>query len=186
MSRAGHTWIALLRGINVGGHRKVPMAELRELCARLRFEEVATYIQSGNVVFRAAQAKAAEVEAALARAIERRFGFDVSVMVRDVPELDAVVAGNPFLAEGVDDTSRLHVSFLGAEPPAAVAEEYRRLRLGGDELRLVGREAYLHVPGGMGKSKLTPTFLERALGTPGTARNWRTVNTLLEMGRGLL
>ena len=177
-----HTWIALLRGINVGGHRKVPMANLRELCAGLGFTSVRTYIQSGNVVFRS-RAGSATVASRLREGILRTFGFDVAVVVRTLDELDAVVEANPFLAEGTPDPTRLHVTFLEEGPSDEVRAEYARHRAGTDELRLGGREAYLHCPGGLGKSKLTPTFMERALGTATTTRNWRTVTTLLEMAR---
>ena len=179
------TWVALLRGVNVGGARKIRMAELRDLCASLGFESVATYIQSGNVVFRAAEDDPATVAAMVSDAVERTFDFDVTTLVRDAHQLEAVVAGNPFLAEGVEDTRRLHVTFLGETPQASIREDFARYRVGGDELRLVGREAYLHCPGGMGRSKLTPAFIERSLGTASTTRNWRTVNTLLEMARAL-
>jgi len=178
-------WVALLRGVNVGGARKIRMAELRDVCSSLGFGSVATYIQSGNVVFRAQDEDPAAVGRRVADAIERSFGFDVATMVRDVPELAAVVEGNPFLVEGVDDTSRLHVTFLSETPPESVHREFGSYRVGGDELRLMGREAYLHCPGGMGRSKLTPAFMERRFGTASTTRNWRTVTTLLEMARRL-
>jgi uncharacterized protein (DUF1697 family) len=179
------TWVALLRGVNVGGARKIRMAELRELCSSLGFESVATYIQSGNVVFRAREGDPGAVAGKVATAIEGAFGFDVAVMVRNVDQLASVVEGNPFLAEGVEDTSRLHVTFLSAAPAASVRKAFGRYRIGRDELRLVGREAYLHTPEGMGRSKLTPAFMERSFDTASTTRNWRTVNTLLEMARGL-
>jgi uncharacterized protein (DUF1697 family) len=178
------TWIALLRGINVGGHKKVPMAELRSLCASLGFTSVTSYIQSGNVVFRSSAA-ATGVVAALEGAIAGRFGFEVRVVVRDLAQLRRVVAGNPFLSDGVVDASKLHVTFLADAPARSVAEAMRVHRIGADELRLVGREAYLHCPDGLGRTKLTPTFMERGFGTATTTRNWRTVNRLLEMASTL-
>jgi uncharacterized protein (DUF1697 family) len=179
------TWVALLRGINVGGHKKVLMADLRALCTSLGFGSVATYIQSGNVVFRAREADSTRVASKLQKGIAATFGFDVDVVVRDVAGLEAAVDGNPFLAEGVEDTSKLHFTFLAEVPAKAARAEFGSYRMGVDELRLVGREAYLHCPQGLGKTKFTPTFIERRLGTAATTRNWRTVTTLLEMARGL-
>ena len=94
-----------------------------------------------------------------------------------------MVRDNPFLAEGTDP-AKLHVTFLAERAPARVAADFAVYRIGPDELRLVGREAYLHCPEGLGRTKLTPTFMERALGSASTTRNWRTVNTVLEMARG--
>lgn len=178
-----NTWIALLRGINVGGHKKVRMAELRELCTSLGLAAVSTYIQSGNVVFRVGGGRA-QVAGKLRRGIEEKFGFDIPVVVRTLEEMAAVVDGNPFLAEDVEDTSKLHVTFLEGEPQPAAREGFAHYRIGPDEVRLVGTEAYLHCPQGLARTKLTPTFLERSFGTPSTTRNWRTVTTLLEQARG--
>jgi uncharacterized protein (DUF1697 family) len=181
-ARTPTTWVSLLRGINVGGHKKIRMAELRALYASLGFDPVQSYIQSGNVVFGGGRGTAAELARTLEQAIAGRFGFDVPVILRTAAELERVVRDNPFLAEGADP-ARLHVTFLAQAPSARVAADFAAYRVGPDELRLVGREAYLHCPGGLGTSKLTPTFMERALGSASTTRNWNTVNKALEMAR---
>jgi uncharacterized protein (DUF1697 family) len=175
------TWIALLRGINVGGHNKIPMAELRTECEDLGFEDVATYIQSGNVVFRAAGGAHAVAEK-LRQAIAARFGCEVPVVLRTVEALERVAGTNPFLEEGADP-SRLHVGFLLEKPAPARLADLPAQPPGPEELRVVGAEVFLHYPEGMGTSKLTTAWLDRALGTTMTARNWRTVNKLVEMGR---
>lgn len=175
------TWIALLRGINVGGHNKIPMAELRKACADLGFEDVATYIQSGNAVFRAGES-AATVAAKLREAIAERFGCDVPVVLRTVRDLERVAGANPFLAEGAD-IARLAVGFLLDEPAPSRLDDLPPQPPGPEEFRLVGGEVYLHYPDGMGKSKLTTAWFDRALGTTMTARNWRTVNKLVDIGR---
>ncbi|HSG47033.1 MAG TPA: DUF1697 domain-containing protein, partial [Longimicrobiales bacterium] len=113
-------------------------------------------------------------------AIAGAFGFDVPVMVRTAAELEAVVRHNPFLEEGADP-AKLHVTFLAGEASAEVQAEFSSYTVGSDELRLRGREAYLHCPHGLARTKLTPTFMERALGSASTTRNWRTVNKVLEM-----
>jgi len=177
------TYVSLLRGINVGGHKKIRMAELRALYASLGFDPVASYIQSGNVVFGGAKGGAAAVTRKIERAIADEFGFDVPVILRTAAEMEAVVRDNPFLAEGADPT-KLHVTFLAEAASPQAAADFASFRVGPDELRLVGREAYLHCPEGLARTKLTPTFMERALGSASTTRNWRTVNTVLEMARG--
>ena len=177
-------YISLLRGINVGGHKKILMAELRATYESLGFVSVRSYIQSGNVVFEGARGSAASVARKIEEAIAANFGFDVPVILRTAAEMEDVVRGNPFLAEGVDP-SKLHVTFLTGGASAKVEADFAAYRMGPDELRLVGREAYLHCPEGMARTKLTPTFLERALGSASTTRNWRTVNTVLEMARNI-
>jgi uncharacterized protein (DUF1697 family) len=177
------TWIALLRGINVGGHNKIPMAELRKACGEIGFADVATYIQSGNVVFRA-QGSAKQVAEKLRAVIAERFGCDVPVVLRTVGELERVAGANPFLDQGAD-VSRLHVGFLLDEPAQSRVSGMPAQPPGPEEFRVVGADVYLHYPEGMGTSKLTTAYFDRALGTTMTARNWRTVNKLVEMGRDL-
>ena len=184
MSKAAPVYVSLLRGINVGGHRKIPMAELRRTYEALGFSPVKSYIQSGNVVFGGGAASAASVARRIHEAIETTFGFAVPVILRTADEMEAVVRGNPFQTGGADPT-KLHVTFLAAAPSDQAASEFAAYRVGPDELRLIGREAYLHCPEGLARTKLTPAFLERALGSVSTTRNWRTVNTVLEMARGL-
>jgi uncharacterized protein (DUF1697 family) len=176
------TWIALLRGVNVGGHNKVAMAELRALCASLGWEDPATYIQSGNVVFRAsgsANVLAPELEAGL----RRRFDLDVPVILKRVDDLERVVASNPFLEGGDADPSRLHVGFMARAPEPDVLAAIPDQPAGREELRVAGAHVFLHYPDGVGRSKLTTAWLDRAMGTPVTVRSWRTVNRLVEMAR---
>lgn len=173
------TWVALLRGVNVGGHNKVPMAELRDACRSLGFASVATYIQSGNVVFRSAgkvDALARELRAAIAE----RFDCDVPVVLRTADELRRVLAANPFIAAG-RDPAKLHVGFLAEAPSAEEVEAVPPQPPGREEFQVIGGEVYLFYPDGMGRSKLTTAYFDRALGTTMTARNWRTVGKLVEM-----
>ena len=167
------TYVALLRGINVGGRTKIAMADLRKLFADLGAEDVTTYVQSGNVVFRSGAAATA-----LARSIEERIagelGLRVTVVIRTAAELAKVVAGSPFAAE----PTQLHVVFLAEKPPAARVRALDATRGAPDEFRVVGREVYLHYPSGSGRSKITNAWFEKELGVAGTARNWRTVTAL--------
>ncbi len=175
------TWIALLRGVNVGGHNKVPMAELRKACTEVGFADVGTYIQSGNVVFRAEEG-ADQVAGTLRALMAERFGCDVPVVLRTVEALERVVAANPFLEEGAD-VARLHVGFLLDKPTRARVSGMPPQPPGPEEFRVVDAEVYLHYPEGMASTKLTTAYFDRALGTTMTARNWRTVNRIVDMGR---
>jgi uncharacterized protein (DUF1697 family) len=174
------TYVALLRGINVGGKNKVPMAGLRAALESLGFEEVVTYVQSGNVVFDAPSAKAAEVGARIEKRIAKDFGLDITVVLRTPAELRKVAAGNPFLKGGAE-TSKLHVVFLDRKPAAKAVSQLDPDRSPPDELSVRGREIYLHLPGGSARTKLTIDYFEKRLGVRATHRNWNTVTKLVEL-----
>ncbi len=180
---AGAVFVALLRGVNVGGKAKVPMPTLRSAIEDVGATDVRTYIQSGNVVFRASDAVARRVPAAIAAAIEKKLGFRVPLVMRTAAELDDVTRNNPFLHAGADPRA-LHVSFLGDAPAAAKVAALDPNRSPGDKFVVRRREIFLHCPNGVGKTKLTNQYFESRLGTPSTARNWRTVLALLEMASG--
>ncbi len=175
-------YVALLRGVNVGGHRKLPMATLRAVASGCGFRDVATYIQSGNVVF-TASLSAAKVASRLHGAIFAETDIDTQVVVRTAANLAAVVAQNPFLARGADE-KLLHVTFLYADAMPTV-DAVDPSVYAPDALELVGAHAYLHTPNGMGRSKLANDAMLRKLGLTGTTRNWRTCTTLAEMAASL-
>lgn len=181
-ARGGDTYVALLRGINVGGHNKVAMTDLRALLEALGLSGVRTYIQSGNAVFTAAGTSAAQLEARIAAALRERLGVAAAVMVRTRDELRAVLADNPFIAEGLDP-ARLSVAFLDAAPPAEAVASLDAARVLPDRFAVRGRTTYLYTPNGLGRTKLTPSFW-KPLGGSATVRNWRTVNQLLAMMTG--
>ncbi len=169
------TSVALLRGINVGGNRKLPMKDLSGWMERAGFEGVRTYIQSGNVVFSHGARPEEELRTELEALIASRAGFDVPVMVRPASELAAVVDANPF--PGVEPT-RLHVGFLTEPPDPAAVAAVDPATWAPEEFVVIGREIYLHLPDGMGRAQLPPRLKILA---PATARNWRTVTALLEL-----
>jgi uncharacterized protein (DUF1697 family) len=174
------TYVALLRGINVGGKHKLPMKELAELVNGCGCSEVRTYIQSGNVVFAASRKCADELPALLAQRIEKRFGFQVPVIVRGREELARVLRDNPFVKAGLPEQT-LHVYFLADLPSTAAVKSLDANRSAPEAFRTIGREIYLHLPNGMGRTKLTNAYFDSKLSTFSTARNWATVNKLLEM-----
>jgi uncharacterized protein (DUF1697 family) len=175
--------ILLLRGINLGSHKRVGMPELRAVLADAGFSGVRTYVASGNVVLSSALA-GEDLAARCEELIAGRFGFDVDVVVRTRDELAEVVARNP-LGEVAVDPKRYQVTFLDSEPDPEVLERVTGLALDPEHLVAIGRELYTWHPDGVGRSKLWAKLAARdALGTRGTARNWRTVTTLLAMADG--
>lgn len=180
---ATKTYIALLRGINVGGKNKIAMAELKSLFSSLGFEDVLTYIQSGNVVFRTARADVDALSAKIEREIAAVSGTKPAVVIRTPKELATVAERNPYLSRGAD-LSKLHVVFLDHAPAKGAGTALDPDRSPGDDFTLRGREIYLHLPNGAGRSKLTIDYFERVLGARGTQRNWNTLLKLVELSRG--
>ena len=174
------SYIALLRGINVGGHNKLPMAGLRELCAELGWTGVRTYIQSGNLVFDAA-GKPPALEEALELAIAAAFGFAPAVMVRTAAGLRSLAGDNPFPAESVNEPNRILVGLAKLALKAGAAEAIEAKAQAGERVFEAGGALWFHYPAGVGTSKLTPALIDRAAGSPVTARNWRTMTKLIEM-----
>jgi uncharacterized protein (DUF1697 family) len=181
-----HTYIALLRAVNVGGTGKLPMAGLRKLLEDLGFRNVATYIQSGNAVFDA-PGTAAAIEKKLVTALEKLVGAPVGVMVRTHVQLEKVIAENPFVDEAAADGARVHVVFLAGQAAAGAKEGLDRIvaqyPARRDRFHVAGDTLYLHLPDGAGESKFTGKPMDRALGVAGTARNWNTVLKLHAMSK---
>jgi uncharacterized protein (DUF1697 family) len=172
-------YVALLRGINVSGHRQMKMRDVNAMCEELGFTEVATYLQSGNVVFEGRSTPTAKLEQQIHEAIRERWGHDVAVLVRTATEWAGVVEYHPFV-DRTDDPTKLHVTFLqGAPSRAAVAA--LDVDAGAEEYEVHGREVYLHCPHGYGRAKLVNPYWERALGTVATTRNWKTVGALRDL-----
>lgn len=173
------TFVALLRAVNVGGV-KVAMAELRGSLEGLGLTGVQTYVQSGNVVFDAAGDDPALHAAAIQGAIARALDLDVKVLVLSAAQLARIAGANPFLAAGADPRY-LHATFL-FEPVTDSSFAALALPIQGDEQAALGEQvAYLHLPHGYGRSKLSNAYFERALRSAATTRNWRTVTTLVEL-----
>jgi uncharacterized protein (DUF1697 family) len=180
---ASTSYAALLRGINVGGKNRLPMKDLVTMFERAGCADVRHYIQSGNVVFRATADLAARVAVVLPKAILRDFSLRVPVVVRSSVELRAVAAGNPFLAKGADP-GHCHVLFLADEPARGATAALDPNRSPPDTFAVVRREVYLLCPNGLGRTKLTNAYFDTTLSTISTARNWRTVEKLVEMTSG--
>ena len=176
-------YVALLRGVNVGGKNKLPMQDLAALFEDAGCSEVRTFIQSGNVVFAAKPVVAQRVPDRIAKAIARDFGLTVPVITRTASELRRVAKANPFLRAGMD-AKELHVGFLLGKPEADRVAALDPNRSPPDEFQVLGREIYLRLPNGAARSKLTNAWLDSKLATTATLRNWNTVTRLLELVTG--
>jgi uncharacterized protein (DUF1697 family) len=174
------TYVALLRGINVGGRTKVGMDDLRRVFVDLGHADVKTYLQSGNVLFESPDQTPSHLAGDIERRIARDLGVTVTVLVRTRDDLAQVVANNPFLGREAD-FAKLHVTFLAEAPDRARAARLETPSGGPDEFSLAGREIYLLCPNGYGKTKLNNTYIERRLGVAATTRNWNTVTKLCDL-----
>lgn len=170
-------FIALIRGINVGGHKKIKMADVKRLCEELGLSDVRTHLQSGNVVFRTARTDRAR----LVKELEDALALDARVILRTAPELRKAMEANPMPEEAQGAPSAFVVVFLAEKPSAAAMQSLRGAYSGPEKMELHGAELYIEYGAGMGTSKFTNTLIERKLGTSGTARNWNTVTRLVEM-----
>lgn len=168
-------FIALLRAVNLAGHQKVAMADLRGLLDELGLEEPRSLLASGNLVFRADDRTTAELEEMLERGARARLGLDTDIFVRTADEWSEVVAANPFPAEAEGDPGHLLVYALKEAPGPERVDELQRAIRGREVVRAVRRHAYVVYPDGVGRSRLSSALIERKLGTRGTGRNWNTV-----------
>lgn len=178
-------YAALLRGINVGGQKKVPMADLRSVLADLGLGDVRTYLQSGNAVFTSAERDEEALAAEVGTALEARFGFGVDVLVRDHSYLAAVAEACPFPAASLEGR-QLHVTYLSAPVPESRLAGLDAARFLPEEVRAGDRALYLYVPDGLGRSKLAEALARTAspAGGVATTRNWNTVVKLVELTQG--
>lgn len=175
------TWVALLRGINLGRHKRVAMADLRALLESLGYGDVRTLLQSGNAVFTSDRRDAAKLERQISERIEADLGVDVTTLVRSADDLAAVVDANPFPAQGVEP-KELHVVFLSAAPPADAVAELDHDRFAPDQVEFGDRVIYVRLPDGVMGSRLPdwgPLFDLSV-----TMRNWNTVMRLRDLATG--
>ena len=174
-------WVALLRGINVGGHHILPMQALRSLLEDLGSRQVATYIQSGNAVFCHDESDADELSKIISDAIDRQFGFRPQVLLLTQAQLTRAVVANPYAGTG-HEPKTMHLSFLAEKANTPDLDGLEALRSDTEAFTLADDVFYLYAPDGIGRSKLAAK-VEKLLGVPITARNWRTVNKVLDMAR---
>ncbi len=178
-------YISMLRGINIGPHKRMKMEKLRASFEALGFHQVKTYIQSGNVIFQVAKLSSATLSKKIEERIVRDFGFSVDVISRTRDEMDKIIQSNPLLKESGIDPSKLHVAFLSDVPTAAAVKKLESLTLLPDRVCCSGKEIYLYFPNGVSGSSLWKHPLERVLSVLTTTRNWSTTNQLYKMALDL-
>ncbi len=191
------TYISILRGINVGGKKKILMADLKKLYEILGFSNVQTYIQSGNIIFDYQNTEnhnnkidlqeiQQNISQQIANKISEQYDFQVPVIIRNIEEMESCIKNNPFIGKYAD-LDKFHVSFLSQKPTESNIDELndkaKEGYFGDDEYLILGKEVYLYCPNGYGITKLSNNFLENKLKVIATTRNWKTVNELLRIAK---
>jgi uncharacterized protein (DUF1697 family) len=178
------TYISFLRGINMTGHNSIKMTDLLSLYVKLGFSDAITYIQSGNVIFSEfGDIPVSSFSVYIEKAIREQFNFIIPVMIRTTLELTGLYLSNPFLEEKNFDSSKMAVIFLHEVPSDAQIQKLAGIDYPPDKFKITGRDIFIYCPNGFGKTKLYTNFFEKKLGVNGTARNWKTVTTILNMAK---
>lgn len=181
------TYITILRGINVSGKNIIKMDALRELFSDLKFQQVQTYIQSGNVVYQTKEAPTSrasvnqELSKKIANAIQNTFSFEVPMITIEAKDLQTCIENNPFLKDKKKDVSFMHITFLADAPQEQLFKAIDASKYLPDEIQWVGQCVYLYCPNGYGNTKLHNAFLENKLKVVATTRNWKTCNELYKI-----
>ena len=175
------TYIALLRGINVSGKKKIKMHRLKELMIDLGFVDVHTYIQSGNLVFKYQTAKSKIIAEIIKKGIAEEFGFEVEVLVLDPKELNSIIQKNPYPVKEDRDKKLIYYVFLIDPPDSEAADKMNSLTYEGEKFTITNECIYLYCYAGYGKARCNNNFFEKKLNVRATTRNYNTVKTLLEL-----
>lgn len=175
------TYISILRGINVSGQKLVKMDALKNMYEKLSFENIQTYVQSGNIIFSSEQCDVKNLEKTISSQIKSDFGFEVPVIVLNVETLKIIIEDNPFAKDTSKDISFLHVTFLADNPILIDKESILDKKLSNEEIEFTSKAIYLYCPNGYGKTRLNNNFLETKLKVTATTRNWKTTIELLKL-----
>ncbi|MBG7630960.1 MAG: DUF1697 domain-containing protein [Bacteroidetes bacterium] len=176
------TYIALLRGINVGGHNKMKMLELKQLFVDLGYLDVVSYIQSGNVIFNSKKLHTVEIEKSIIDAIEKQFAYSIKVLVLTKTELNTIFNSNPFILKHNLDVSKLSITLLNNKPELGEVVQIQNLVNSSDDtFEIINKSVYLYLPDGSRNTKLTNNLFEKKLKSSATSRNWRTITKLVEL-----
>jgi len=176
------TYISFLRGVNMTGHNSIRMTDLSVLYKNLDFNDVVTYIQSGNVIFsNVYELPIPDISLKIESAILEKFNYNVPVLIRAVEEIRQWISVNPFLAEENFEPSKMAVILLYEEPTQAQIQKVINIDYPPDKFKIIGREIFIYCPNGFGKTKLYTNFFEKKMGVTGTARSWKTITTILNI-----
>jgi len=174
--------IALLRGINVSGQKKIKMADLKLLFEEMSFQNVQTYIQSGNVIFSSKEKSNKKLETKISSGIKRKYGFDVRVIILSAKEIEYTLKNNPFIKKK-KEADRLYVTFLSNAPSKENIQRLNSTDYSPEEYIIDGKFVYLFLPNGAGKAKINNNLFENKLKVSGTTRNWKTVKAFSELAK---
>jgi len=183
---AMQTYISILRGINVSGQKKIQMTDLKMLYEDLKFKNVTTYIQSGNIIFEANKQRDEALAKKIENAINEKYHFHVPVIIRSIEEMKNTLVVNPLLKEPNIVIEKLHVTFLEELPDKAKVDNIKDIDYSPDKFIIIGKEIFLYCPNGYGITKLSNNFFENKLRVNATTSNWKTLNKLVEMADNLL
>jgi uncharacterized protein (DUF1697 family) len=172
------TYFSILRGINVGGRKKIKMTDLKDLYESLSLENIETYIQSGNIVFQHKTTSTSALEDNIEKKIKEVFNFDVAVFIRTKDEFQKIIENNPFKNL---DINKLYVTFLTETPSKNIVKEIEKAKDESEQFSLSAKEIYLFIPNGYGRTKLSNDFFEKKLNVSATTRNWKTLNKLFDI-----
>lgn len=179
------TYISILRGINVSGNRIIKMEALRQVYNELGFEQVQSYIQSGNVVFKQKNIDSKKLETIITKAIKDNFLFDVPVLVIPIHEFKTIIENNPYISDPAKNSSFLHITFLDKCPDPKAFDLIKDMNYYPDEYFIKEKAIYLYCPNGYSNSKLTNSFIEKKLNVSATTRNWKTTNELYKIASSI-
>jgi len=175
-------FIALLRGINVSGQKKIKMSDLKLLIEDIGFHDVETYIQSGNVIFTSKERWNEKLKSKISSGIKRKFGFDVQIIILTPKEIESTIKNNPFIKKK-KEIEKLYVTFLSDTPTKENVQKLNSTDYSPEEYLIDGNLIYLFLPNGAGKAKLSNNLFEHKLKVTGTTRNWKTITALSELAR---
>lgn len=174
-------YISILRGINVSGKNLIKMAQLRLTFENMGFQQVSTYVQSGNIIFSGKKIQKSDLERIISEQLKKDFGLEIPNIVLTKDELEKIIAGNPFEKDPEKDSSFMHVTFLASPPVNFNSGEFDAKKLEGEEFSCMEKAIYLYCPKGYGNTKLNNNFFEKKLQVTATTRNWRTTNELFKI-----
>jgi uncharacterized protein (DUF1697 family) len=176
------TYISFLRGVNMTGHNSIKMADLAALYSNLGLIKPETFIQSGNVIFSSdKELTSDDLAVEIEKAINIRYGYNVPAMIRTVPEMKSIISSNPYLVESDFDPAKMAVIFLHDSPTDSQKQKVADVNYPPDKFKISGNEIYTFCPNGFGRTKIYTNFFENKMKVTGTARNWKTVTTILEL-----
>jgi uncharacterized protein (DUF1697 family) len=174
-------YISLLRGINISGQKLIKMPDLVDLYKSIGFQNIETYLQSGNVLFNSKSKEAKEISGIIEKEIKKKFGFDVSVLIKTRNDFKKIIKNNPYLKKSNAETKMFYVTLLFDKPDKELLRKLSNQKTGNDEFFIYVDTVYINCPEGYGRTKVNNNFFEKKLNVTATTRNWNTVNMLLKL-----